>query len=127
MNVMKSIFVLAFFSLVLAFSLSCERENPEYPFTITVKTYDDSIRVANVLVKVEAPVPGNTAYFEGYTDERGQVHFIYDRDAVLDVRATRGDINAPSFSGCSTVRLEADTQVEQTVYIQTGDLEDRKC
>ncbi len=110
-------------------TLACERENqdPDFPFTITVKTFQDSIRVTNAFVIINAPVPGNTAYFEGYTNESGEVSFTYDREAIFEVRAVRGDVSSPSFSGCTIIRLEPDQRVEKTVYMKGGDMEDRDC
>lgn len=126
---MKNIFALLSMILVAGFlSISCEKEdpNPEYPFTIHVKTYSDSISVNNVYVRVFAPVPGNSVIFEGVTNELGKVRFKYDQEAVFIVRATRGE-DPPSYIGCNTIRLQPNEEVTQSVYIVPYDPEVEGC
>lgn len=118
---MKKLFLpLLIVSTVLVFSCEKEDLNPEYPFTIVVKTYDDSISVANVNVEVFTPVQGNTVEMLGVTDENGEVSFKYDQDAVLLVRATRG-ANPFAYMGCADVRLEPNEAVVQNVYLEVYD------
>ncbi len=127
---MKKLLIFAFAGLGIIISFgSCEKEdlNPEYPFTIQVKTFDDSVRVINSLVEVIAPVRGSTPYFVGYTNESGKVSFKYNRDAIFLVRAFRGPIQDPSYIGCTEVRLEANTEVTKTVYVKKVDPEIPGC
>lgn len=107
-------------SIALVFSCKKEDLDPEYPFTIVVKTYDDSVAVNNVAVEVFTPVQGNTVEMLGYTNEEGKVSFKYDQDAVLLVRATRG-ANPYSFMGCADIRLEPNKRVIQNVYLEVYD------
>ena len=123
-----------FISIILAFGLilslgSCEKDdlNPEYPFIIQVKTFDDSVRVTNAFVEVFAPVRNSVPYFEGYTDENGKVNFKYDKDAIFMVRAFRGPIQDPSYIACSEVRLKANTTVTKIVYVKKVDPEIPGC
>lgn len=123
-----------YISIVLAVGLilslgSCNKEelNPEYPFTIQVKTFDDSVRVINAYVEVLAPVRNSVPYFKGYTDENGMVSFKYDKDAIFLVRAFRGPIQDPSYIGCSEVRLQANTTVTKIVYVKKVDPEIPGC
>ncbi len=109
---------------------SCETEDltPDYPFTITVKTLQDSVRVPNT--KVEVLAPSNSGafheFFEGWTDQHGEVSFEYDKNAVFTVRATRG--NTPiTYIGCADVRLEPNKRVYKTVYIQPFDPDAKGC
>ncbi|MDZ7845614.1 MAG: hypothetical protein U5L96_01890 [Owenweeksia sp.] len=76
-------------SMLLLFSCNKENQDPDYPFTVVVKTLEDSIRVNNIYVEVEAPVRGSIPHFEGYTNEKGEVSFTYDQNAILLIRATR--------------------------------------
>lgn len=126
---MKKILVILSALLIAAFfSFSCERDdpNPDYPFTIFVKTYNDSISVSNCRVRVFAPIPGNTVVFEGWTDEEGKVDFQYEKEAVFIVRATRGG-DPPSYIGCNTVRLQPNEEVVKFVYLKEYDPEVEGC
>lgn len=118
---MKKI-TLPLLTITMAFLFSCNKEdlNPEYPFTVVVKTYDDSVAVNNVAVEVFTPVQGNVVEMLGYTDENGRVSFKYDEDAVLLVRATRG-ANPFSYMGCADVRLEPNETVVKHVYLEVYD------
>lgn len=121
---MKKIFL----SILAVVSLfACKRENldPDYPFTIVVRTYNDSIAVNNVLVEVSTPVQNNVVEMQGYTDEQGKVRFEYDLEAVLLVRATRG--NPITYMGCADIRLEADKNVTKYVYLEAFDPRDGGC
>lgn len=127
---MKKLLIIAFagIGLTLAFG-SCEKEdlNPEYPFTIVVKTFEDSVRVSNAMVEILAPVQGSKVYFQGYTNENGGVSFKYDKDAIFLIRATRGSRNDPSYIGCAEVRLAPNETVVKTVYLQKVDPEIPGC
>lgn len=102
---------------------ACENEelNPTYPFTIVVKTLEDSTRVQNVLVEVAAPVPGNTVWINGSSNEVGEVSFRYDQAATLNVRASRGDRPDYTWIGCTEIRLIPNELVTKTVYIEPYD------
>lgn len=108
------------FVLILIFACKKENLDPEYPFTIVVETYDDSVAVNNVKVEVSAPVQGNTVALIGYTNEAGKVSFKYDLDAVLFVRATRGS-NPITYMGCTDIRLEPDQNVTKHIYLEQYD------
>lgn len=101
---------------------ACKRENldPDYPFTIIVETYNDSIPVNNVRVEVSTPVVDNVVEMVGYTDEKGRVSFEYDLEAVLLVRAIRGN-NPIRYMGCADIRLEPDKNVTKHVYLEEFD------
>lgn len=118
------------FSLFIGLFCSCKKEdlNPDYPFTIVVKTLSDSLRVANIRVEILAPVNSGAfvSFFEGWSNEKGEVSFEYDKDAVFSVRATRG-VTPITFIGCTEVRLEPNTQVYKTVYIAPYDPEAEGC
>lgn len=123
-------FILAL--MVLLSITNCEKDdlNPEYPFTIVVKTMKDSVRATNVFVEILTTLPDNKIDMIGATDQNGEVSFSYDRDAVLQIRATRGR-NPITWIGCNFVRLEPNKRVFQTVYVKefdpklSGCLEDR--
>jgi len=119
---MKKTFLIPLISLFLAVSLSCEKEDldPDYPFTVVVKTYNDSIAVNNVKVEVFTPVQGNTVEMVGFTNEEGKVSFDYGLEAVLLVRATRGQ-NPFTYMGCADVRLEPNKNVVKNIYLQPYD------
>ena len=112
---------------------SCKKidQDPDYTFTITVRTLEDSTLIQNS--KVEAYVPptvGSKVAFIGYSDERGQITFTYDKDAVFQVRATRGSSasgSTPVYIGCTYVKLEPNQNVHQTVYIRPYDPEAPGC
>ncbi len=125
---MKNFPVLVFALAALAlFSCKKEEQNPEYPFTITVKTFGDTIPAQNIFVEVYAPISESDVAFEGITNEAGQVSFTYDKNAIFLVRATRG--NKPNFShiGCTLVRLEPNQEVLKTVYLEPFDPEFEGC
>lgn len=119
---MKKTFLIPLLALILAVSFSCEKEDldPEYPFTVVVKTYNDSVAVNNIRVDVFTPVNGNTVEMVGFTNEEGKVSFDYGLEAVLLVRATRGK-NPFTYIGCADIRLEANKNVVKNVYLQPYD------
>lgn len=106
----------------------CEKQdlNPDYPFTIIVKTFEDSVRVNNIFVEITATIPDNTVEMEGVTNIDGEVSFSHDQDAVFFVRATRGR-DPITWIGCNFVRLEPNTNVRQTVYIRRWNPELTGC
>lgn len=117
----KTLFTILALSAVLLFSCKKEEElHPEFPFTVVVKTYDDSVAVSNVKVEVFTPIQGNIVEMVGFTDSYGEVKFDYDLEAVLLVRATRGE-NPIRYIGCADVRLEPNKDVVQNVYIEVYD------
>lgn len=121
-NKAPSLFLLVFISALLVLA-SCEREdlNPDYPFKVVVKTHADSIRVQNVSVEVLAPTNGNVVFLTGTTNEAGEVEFVYDKPAILLVRALRGERPDLEQIGCTEFRLAANEQVTKTVYIKPFD------
>ena len=102
---------------------ACEFDDldPEYPFTIVVKTLSDSTRVQNVLVEAAAPVPGNKVWLSGFTNVEGEVNFNYDLAATLSIRASRGERPDYTWIGCTEVRLLPNQQVVKTVYLEPYD------
>ena len=116
----KILFTILGLSAVFLFSCKKEDLNPDYPFTIVVKTYNDSVPVNNVKVEVFTPVQNNTVEMVGWTNQEGKVSFDYDLEAVLLVRALRGE-NPYTYMGCTDVRLEPNKTVVQNVYIQPYD------
>ena len=112
----KLLLFLVFASLVVA---GCYRNEPvEYRVRVQVYT-PDSIRATNVYVEVGADVPGSLAQFKGYTNEIGEINFTYNAEAVLKIRASRG--NPLSFIGCGFVRLKPEEEVLVKVYLQPYD------
>jgi hypothetical protein len=104
---------------VIALTAGCYRNEPiDYKMRIEVYSAD-SIRAANVLVEVGADVPNSEAQFSGVTDEEGVVRFTYNAEAVLQIRAIRG--NPISQIGCGFIRLKANEEVVYRIYLQTYD------
>ncbi len=120
MKILAQILVILATVFPLIFTQSCKKVelDPEYPFIITVKTLSDSTRVANVFVEVLALVPKSIIDFNSYTDENGEVDFVYDEEATFLIRATRGNKMAYTWIGCNYIRLRAEKKVRQTVYIR---------
>lgn len=112
---------IAIFSLILFASCENEELNPTYPFTIVVKTFEDSTRVQNVFVEVAAPIPGNTVWINGNSNEVGEVDFRYDQAATLNIRASRGKRPDYTWIGCTEIRLIPNEHVTKTVYIEPYD------
>ena len=125
----KYLFITALLSVALIIASSCKKidQNPEYPFTISVKTADDTTTVQNVFVEVGVPSQINSELaFEGFTDANGQISFTYHSDAVFRVRATRG-VNPITYIGCTYVRLEPNKNVNKTVYLERYDPQSPGC
>lgn len=126
---MKKLSVLLFSAVIIAFAFSCEKENldPDYPFTISVRDYQDSIPAQNILVEIIAinETGKPQVYFSNRTNEMGRVSFEYDRNANFIVQASRGD--PFTFLGCTTIQLEPDEEVFKTVYLQPYDPEVEGC
>jgi hypothetical protein len=99
---MKKVFLALTIISGVAFS-ACENDelNPEYPFTIIVKTISDSTVVQNVLVEAAAPVPGNKVWLSGNSDTEGKVSLEYDQAATLSIRASRGQRPEYTWIGCT--------------------------
>lgn len=128
---MKSKLILLFSGLGLIgiLTVSCEKidQTPDYPFTITVKTVDDSTLVQNAYVEIGVPSQvNNELKFRGFTNSSGTVSFEYNNDAVFRVRATRGK-DPITYIGCTYVRLEPNETVNRTVYIEPWDVQSPGC
>lgn len=102
---------------------SCEKDDPDpdYPFRIAVKTEADTVRVANVLVEVLAPIPDSDVYFRGFTNEEGEISFKYNSSALFLVRASRGERPDYTWIGCTEIRLRPNEEVEKVVYLEPFD------
>lgn len=126
---MKTIkqFILPFILLLIfVAAFSCKKNQPDYPFTINVKTLEDTVSVANIHVEILARDGGGfKTFFDGYTDENGQVNFDYDQEAIFTIRATRG--NPYTYIGCADIRLMPDQRVTKDVYIAPYDSEAQGC
>lgn len=114
---------LVFLALLFAISLvysGCEKEDldPDYPFKVVVKTQKDSLLAANTFVEAFAPIPDGRPYFEGFTNENGEITFSYGQAAILFVRASRGPKVDYLWLGCGEVYLEANKQVTKVIYIE---------
>ncbi len=129
MNLFPKIVVFSLTVILFTASSSCRKADldPDYKFTIIVKTLSDSTRVANVFVELIAPVPGSRVDLDGFTDENGEVDFEYDEEATLLIRATRGPQGAYLWIGCNNIRLLDDRRATQTVYIRPYDPEVEGC
>ncbi len=107
-------------------SLSCKKENanPDYEFTIVVRSFEDSLLVQNA--KVEAYIPSgieNSDVLElRFSDNNGEANFEYSAQAILEIRAYRGTRPDYSWIGCTQVRLEPNERVYKTVYIKPFDI-----
>jgi len=115
--------------LLFAVSQSCKKAelDPEYTFTVVVKTLSDSTRVSNVNVEILAPVPNSRVKLLGATDQEGEVTFKYNKEATLLIRATRGERGNYTWIGCNYIRLLAEEVALQTVYIRPYDPEIEGC
>lgn len=118
----KTYILLLFMSAALVLA-GCEQDDlePDYPFKVIVKTHADSIRVQNVSVEVLAPTDGSVIFLEGQTNENGEVEFVYDKAAILLVRALRGERPDLEQIGCTEIRLAPNELVTKTVYIKPFD------
>lgn len=126
---MKKILGSVLLAGLVALGLSCNKEElyPDYPFTITVKTFQDSIPVQNAYVEILATKGASfSTFFEGYSDESGNISFTYEKDAVFTVRASRG-YNPYTYIGCTEVRLQPDQRVYKTVYLKPYNQEVKGC
>lgn len=101
--------------------------DPDFPFTIQVRSIEDSIPLPNVNVEVFAPTPGSNVFFQGSTDQKGNISFEHNAKSVLVVRATRGERPNFSWIGCNEVRLFPNRQVNVTVYLEPADEEVVGC
>jgi len=126
---MKKLLILVFTGLTIGLAFSCEKENlnPEYPFTIVVRDFEDSIPAQNILVEVIAinETGKPQVYFSDRSSESGRVSFTYDRNANFIVQASRGD--PYTFLGCTTIQLQPDEEVFKTVYLKPYDPEIKGC
>lgn len=110
-------------SALLLLPPACEKvdQDPEYRFQVNIKTFEDSIPVPNCRVQVFVPTQLSKVRMTGFTDEKGSVEFEYDFEAILLIRATRGNAKSPTHIGCNDVRLEPNEKVQKTVYIRPYD------
>ena len=114
-------FVILFFGVAIVTG-SCKKEDlePEFPFTITVKTLKDSLRAPNVEVILNADNPDSKVEIKGWTDVNGEVHLEYSHEAILNITAIRsnGPNTIPAWIGCSDINLVGNDRVYKTVYIE---------
>jgi hypothetical protein len=111
---------------------SCEVDenlNPTFPFKVTIKTLEDSVRVSNVFVEILAQTGsgGSSVLKEGYSNQFGDVSFEYDKEAVLLIRATRGTKPNYTFIGCDYIFLKANEEASRTIYIRPFDSQAEGC
>jgi hypothetical protein len=127
---MKKIHFL-FIALIAVLTACNVKENtqPDYPFKVTIKTLDDSTRVANVFVEILAQTgQGETKQlFKSWTNEKGESSFVYDKEAVLLIRATRGLKPNYTWIGCDFIFLQPNEEARRTVYIRPYDPEAEGC
>jgi hypothetical protein len=126
---MKKLLLFSIFSFLL---ISCDKNeeiDPDYPFTIVVKTIEDSTIVTNIRVGIYAPSDNGVfkEFFEGWTNELGEASFEYDNNAVFTARAQRGAEPSITHIGCADVRLEPNKRVYKTVYIRPYDNQAKGC
>ncbi len=122
---MKNLLRITFIATLALGLFSCEKEESKYPFTVTVVS-EDGVPVTNVEVIATAPVADAIPYFKGNTNENGNVSFEYDKEAVLQIQATRGG-STPTFQGCNFVKLEADKNVSVKVVLLPYDPSSAGC
>lgn len=127
---MKKLFAL-FITLTIVLSACNVKENtqPDYPFTVTIKTLEDSTRVANVFVEILAQtgVGETSQLFKSWTNEKGEASFVYDKEAVLLIRGTRGEKPNYTWIGCDYIFLKANEEARRTVYLRPYDPEAEGC
>lgn len=131
---LQRFFLILFCAFLLSEAGSCKKidQDPDYNFTIVVKTLSDSTRIQNALVEVYVPRTVSTLEKVGFTNIAGEASFEYEQDAVFQVRASRGkkvtgNTITYTFIGCTYVRLEPNQEVFQTVYIEPYDPELEGC
>lgn len=122
---MKNLLRIIFLAFITLSFFSCEKEASKYPFTVKVVS-EDGVPVTNVDVIATAPVADAIPYFEGSTNELGTVSFEYDKEAVLQIQATRGGAT-PTFQGCNFVKLEADKNITVKVVLLPYDPSSTGC
>lgn len=121
-----------FFALIALSSLvflSCEKDEPTYPFTV-IAVNEDGQRVQNAHIVAEVPLPNVYIKYEGITSADGSAHFVHKGDGklVLQVRITKGaPPQTPVVAGCGYVQLEPDEEVSVTVAIGNYDPADPGC
>lgn len=105
------------------FSVGCNKADldPDFPFTVQVRSLEDSIPLANVYVEAFAPNPESEVYFKGFTDQNGNISFEHNAKAILVARATRGEAPDYSWIGCNEVRLFANRQIKVKVYLKPAE------
>lgn len=126
----RSTISLAVICLALILGWSCEKEDldPDYPFTVSVKTFQDSIPAQNIRIEVIAVTEGGKpeVFFTKFSNEAGRASFTYDKNANFIIRATRG-FNPYTYMGCTEIQLEPNEEILKTVYLEPYDEEVQGC
>lgn len=110
--------LLVFVAIATLAATGCKKETPVYNFTVRVVD-EEGTRLPNVFVEATADVPDAIPDFSGITSETGEISFSYEYEAVLKIRASRG--NPARWMGCNFVKLSADNTVIVTVVLAPFD------
>ena len=105
-------------SLLVVSTFSCKKEGPCKATITVVDSLERSVAGAKVILRQDSVVNPNTgaqAYIhqEGTTSASGTVSFEFDKEAVLNIEASKGDM-----FGRDYIRLEQSGTVTRTVKIK---------
>jgi len=124
---MKKIIISVLPYLLIAGFVSCtfmackKKEPPEYPIEVTVRFKHSDLAVEGAEVSI---IKNDIRVEELLTNSKGIILYSFDLPAILDVFASY-DTNTvhhsqtdPPLTGSTVIKLEENTVVKKTVYIQ---------
>lgn len=118
--------ILRFFSFMLILAIAipfisgCKEEDNKCKLVVIVQDVtDNSIRIPGVTINISKNAGSVKA--NGITDSKGEAHFTFDNEAILDINVSLPLENGKTRYGKSTVRLVPGETVEKQVLLQLAE------
>ena len=116
--------ILRFFSFMLILAIAipfisgCKEEDNKCKLVVIVQDVtDSSIRIPGVTINISKG--SGSVKANGITDSKGEAHFTFDNEAILDINVS---LPGTTRSGKSTVRLIPGETVEKQVLLQLAEI-----
>ena len=116
--------ILRFFSFMLILAIAipfisgCKEEDNKCKLVVIVQDVtDSSIRIPGVTINISKG--SGSVKANGVTDSKGEAHFTFDNEAILDINVS---LPGTTRSGKSTVRLIPGETVEKQVLLQLAEI-----
>lgn len=105
-------------AITIPFISGCKEEDNKCKLVVIVKDVtDSSIRIPEATINISKG--SGSVKANGITDSKGEAHFTFDNEAILDINVS---LPGTTRSGKSTVRLIPGETVEKEVLLQLAEI-----